>query len=40
MISRKPIEEILMETKHTVDKRMKIIHWNEDIELEFDSDED
>jgi hypothetical protein len=23
-----------------VDKRMKIIHWNEDIELEFESDED
>ena len=40
MITRKPIEEILMETKHTVDKRMKIIHWNEDIELEFESDED
>ncbi len=40
MITRKPIEEILRETKHTVDKRMKIIHWNEDIELEFESDED
>lgn len=40
MITRKPIEEILMETKHTVDKRMKIIHWNEDVELEFESDED
>ena len=40
MITRKPIEEILMETKHTIDKRMKIIHWNEDVELEFESDED
>ena len=40
MITRKPIEVILPETKHTVDKRMKIIHWNEDIELEFESDKD
>jgi len=37
MITRKPIEEILQETKHSVDKRMKIIHWNEDIELDFES---
>jgi hypothetical protein len=34
MITRKPIEEILIETRHHVDKRMKIIHWNEEIELE------
>jgi hypothetical protein len=40
MVTRKPIEEILVETKHTVDKRMKIIHWNEDVELELESDED
>jgi hypothetical protein len=32
-ITRKPIDEILIESKHNVDKRMKIIHWNEDIEL-------
>jgi hypothetical protein len=37
LITRKPIEEILQETKHSVDKRMKIIHWNEDIELDFES---
>ena len=34
LVTRKPIEEILVESKHQVDKRMKIIHWNEDIELE------
>jgi hypothetical protein len=34
LITRKPIEEILVESKHQVDKRMKIIHWNHDIELE------
>jgi hypothetical protein len=34
LFTRKPIEEILVETKHSGDKRMKIIHWNEDIELE------
>jgi hypothetical protein len=34
LITRKPIEEILVESKHQVDKRMKIIHWNEDIQLE------
>jgi hypothetical protein len=33
-ITRKPIDEILIESKHNLDKRMKIIHWNEDIELE------
>jgi hypothetical protein len=38
MITRKPFEEILPETKHSVDKRMKIIHWNEDIELDIDTD--
>ena len=37
LITRKPIEEILIETKHSADKRMKIIHWNEDIEMDFDS---
>ena len=37
LITRKPIEEILQETKHSVDKRMKIIHWNEDIELDFET---
>ncbi len=34
LITRKPIEEILVESKHLVDKRMKVIHWNLDIELE------
>jgi hypothetical protein len=34
LITRKPIDEILVESKHNVDKRMKIIHWNEDIDLE------
>ncbi len=37
LVTRKPIEEILVETKHSVDKRMKIIHWNDDIELDLDS---
>jgi hypothetical protein len=36
-ITRKPIDEILIESKHNLDKRMKIIHWNEDIELEDES---
>jgi hypothetical protein len=36
-ITRKPIDEILIESKHNADKRMKIIHWNEDIELEAES---
>ncbi len=38
LITRKPMEEILIETKHHVDKRMKIIHWNEEITLEGGSD--
>ena len=33
LITRLPIEEILVETKHAVDKRMKMIHWMEGIEL-------
>ena len=37
MITRIPMEEILVETKNNSDKRMKIIHWNDDIELEFES---
>jgi hypothetical protein len=40
MITRKPIEEILVETKNNVDKRMKIIHWNDEIELEFEPEKD
>ena len=37
LVTRKPIEDILVETKHSVDKRMKIIHWNDDIDLDLDS---
>jgi hypothetical protein len=40
MITRKPIEDILVESKNNVDKRMKIIHWNDEIELEFESEND
>jgi len=40
MITRKPIEDILVESKNNVDKRMKIIHWNDEIELEFEPEKD
>jgi hypothetical protein len=37
LITRKPIDEILVESKHNVDKRMKIIHWNDDIDLDMEN---
>ena len=40
IITRIPIEDILVESKNNVDKRMKIIHWNDEIELEFESEND
>jgi hypothetical protein len=33
LVTRRDVEQMLVETKHPLDKRMKIIQWNKELEI-------